>query len=56
METSQFMTVKEVAEYLRLAPITIYRLAEKKDLPGMKAGSKWRFIREEIDRWLRDRR
>jgi len=50
------MSVKEVAAYLRLAEITIYRLAEKKDLPGYRAGRKWRFVKEEVDRWLRGRR
>ena len=53
---TEFMTVKEVGEYLRLAPITIYRLAERKALPGFKAGSKWRFIKSEVDQWLRGRR
>ncbi len=51
-----FMTVKEVAEYLRLAEITIYRLAESKDLPGSKAGRQWRFKRCEVDQWLKWRR
>jgi len=56
MNEFQYMTVKEVARYLRLAEITIYRLAEKKDLPGYKAGRLWRFIKNEIDDWLRSRR
>jgi len=44
MET-QFMTVPEVAQYLRVALITVYRLAEKRDLPGVKAGGQWRFVK-----------
>jgi excisionase family DNA binding protein len=52
METN-FLTVREVAEYLRLATITIYRLVEKRDLPGFKAGGKWRFIKSEVDQWLK---
>lgn len=55
MNETGFMTVKEVAEYLRLAEITIYRLTEKKDLPGFKAGSQWRFIKSEVDQWLKSR-
>ncbi len=53
---NQLMTVPEVAKYLRLAEITIYRLAESRDLPGFKAGRKWRFIKSEVDQWLRWRR
>lgn len=56
MEKDRFMTVKEVAAYLRIATITVYRLAEAKDLPGVKAGSQWRFVRAEIDQWLKWRR
>lgn len=56
MSESAFMTVTEVSEYLRLAKITIYRLAEAKDLPGFKAGAKWRFIKSEVDQWLRWRK
>lgn len=37
---SKMMTVKEVAQYLRLAEITIYGLAESKDLPESKVGRK----------------
>ena len=56
MSETAFMTLKEVAEYLRLAEITIYRLTERKDLPGFKAGGKWRFIKSEVDQWLRWRK
>ena len=56
MQETAFMTLKEVAGYLRLATITIYRLAERSDLPGHKAGGKWRFIRTEVDEWLKWRR
>ena len=55
-EVNHYMTVKEVSQYLRLAEITIYRLVEKKDLPGYKAGRQWRFIKKEIDDWMRSRR
>ena len=48
MQEAGFMTVTEVAAYLRLA--------EKQDLPGFKAGAKWRFIKSEVDQWLRGRR
>jgi len=56
MEHQAFMTVPEVSEYLRLATITVYRLAEKRDLPGFKAGGQWRFIKSEIDQWLKWRK
>ncbi len=45
------MTVPEVAELLKLSEKTVYRLAQKKDLPGFKAGGSWRFRRRDIDAW-----
>ena len=55
-EINHYMTVREVAQHLRLAEITIYRLVEKGGLPGYKAGRQWRFIKHEVDDWLRSRR
>jgi excisionase family DNA binding protein len=46
------MTIKEVAEYLKLAEKTAYRLAAEGKIPGFKVGASWRFRRSEIDRWI----
>jgi excisionase family DNA binding protein len=45
------LTVKEVSEYLRVHPTTIYRLLHTKQLPGFHVGSDWRFDIDAIDRW-----
>lgn len=46
------LTIQEVARYLRLDPQTVSRKAQRGDLPGVKIGNRWRFRKEEIDRWL----
>ena len=46
------MTLEEVAAYLRLSKDTVYRLAQRGKLPASKAGSQWRFRRDDIDGWL----
>lgn len=46
------MTVQEVADYLRVNPRTVYRLAMDKKLPGFKVGATWRFKRADIDGWI----
>ena len=33
------LTVQEVAEYLRVHPVTIYKLARRGGLPGFKIGT-----------------
>jgi len=49
--SSRLVTVKELSNYLRVHPSTIYRLLKRGDLPGFKLGSDWRFNLEAIDRW-----
>lgn len=50
--TLDVMNVNEVAVYLRVAPATIYRLAQQGKIPCGKVGRAWRFRREAIDRWI----
>ena len=49
-----FFTVQELADYLRMKPITIYKHASKGDLPGFKVGAAWRFKKSSIDRWIEE--
>jgi excisionase family DNA binding protein len=49
----KILTVREVSEYLRVHPATIYRLLRLKQIPGFLVGSDWRFDLNAIDRWSR---
>ncbi len=51
METD-ILTIREVAEYLRITEKTAYRLAASQKLPGFKVGGSWRFRQGEIDAWI----
>ncbi len=46
------LTVRELSEYLRVHPTTVYRLLRAKKIPGFRVGSDWRFGIDMIDRWL----
>jgi excisionase family DNA binding protein len=46
------LTVREVAQYLRIHKTTVYRLLKEHKLPAFQVGSDWRFHREEIKRWM----
>ncbi len=46
------MTVREVAAYLNVNEKTVYRLAQRRDLPAFKVAGAWRFKREDIDLWI----
>ena len=43
----------EAAEYLRLAPSTVYNLLNNGQLPARKIGGSWRISRSALDGWLR---
>ncbi|MBU1894718.1 MAG: helix-turn-helix domain-containing protein [Candidatus Omnitrophota bacterium] len=46
------MTVPEVATYLKMKTVTIYKHAQGGKIPAFKVGSKWRFKKETIDKWI----
>lgn len=48
----ELMTVEELSRYLRFTKKTIYKLLKQGIIPSIKIGSKWRFDRKEIDKWL----
>jgi excisionase family DNA binding protein len=49
------LTVRDLSNYLKVSPSTIYRLIKTGQLPAFRVGSDWRFNREEIDRWRFER-
>lgn len=53
---TDIMTIREVAEYLKLTEKTAYRLAAEGKIPGFKVGGAWRFRRGDIDAWIEARK
>ena len=51
----KMLNIRELADYLGFSEITVYRKAASGELPGLKIGRSWRFPREEIDRWVRQK-
>lgn len=49
----EILTLSEVAEYLKVAERTIYRLVGARKLPAFKVGGSWRFARADIDKWIK---
>jgi len=48
----EIMTVKELAEYLKLNFQTVYKKVQRGEISGSKIGRGWRFQKAIIDRWL----
>lgn len=49
----EILTIKEVADYLKVTERTIYRLAGAQKIPAFKVGGTWRFSRADIDGWIK---
>jgi excisionase family DNA binding protein len=53
MKDSEVFSVDELASYLSMNAMTIYRLASAGKIPGFKVGRVWRFRKKVIDGWIR---
>ncbi len=52
---NELLTVAETCRYLKITPRTLYRYIQDRQLPGFKLGKEWRFVRSDLERWLRER-
>ena len=48
-KSKETMTVREVAEFLKLTPITVYKLVKTKELASFRIGGTVRFQRAYIE-------
>ena len=51
-ERTQIMTTKEIAKYLGVHEMTVYRWLKKGVLPGFKIGGRWRSKKDLLDSYL----
>lgn len=45
---NEILTIQEVAELLKMHPVTVTEKCRTGELPAVKIGGKWRFSREKI--------
>ena len=48
----EVLTIKEVAELLKLAEKTVYAMANAAELPAFKIRGQWRIRKIDFDRWM----
>ncbi len=53
MNKEEVLTTKEVTEYLKISKKTIYKLIEEGRIKTTKAGRDYRFLKSELDKFLR---
>jgi len=53
-KSKQVMTVKDIADYLHMHPMTIYRYLKEGKIPAFKIGTSWRIRRDSIQKWIKE--
>ena len=51
----ELLTAAETCRYLKIAPRTLYRYIQDRRMPAFKLGKEWRFVRSDLERWIRRR-
>ena len=51
----EVLTIEELAAYLKIPKSTLYKLARDGSVPCQKVGKHWRFHKDAIDEWLKQR-
>ena len=51
-KSKEVLTVKDVAEYLDVHPMTIYKYVQDGKIPAFKVGASWRVRKDSIQKWI----
>jgi len=54
-KNKEIMTAQDVADYLKLHPLTVHRYAREGKIPAFKIGTDWRFHKKYIERWIKEK-
>lgn len=52
---SELMTAEETCRYLKITSRTLYRYLRNRQIPAFKLGKEWRFVRSDLEQWIRNR-
>jgi len=52
---SEVLTIEDLAVYLKIPKSTLYKLVREGKIPSQKIGRHWRFHKETIENWLKNR-
>ncbi|EPD3052088.1 TPA: helix-turn-helix domain-containing protein [Proteus mirabilis] len=56
MTENKWLTMEELAAYLKMSRTKLYAMTQKGEIPASKIGNQWRFDRDEIDDWKKQQR
>ena len=53
-DMAEVLTTKEAADFLKVHEKTLCRLARQGKVPGNKIGGEWRFMKNDLVRWIQN--
>jgi len=56
LNMEKWLTLEQIAEYLQMSTSSIYKMAQAGKIPAYKVGRQWRFRKEEIDKWITNKK
>jgi len=54
-ETREVMNIRQASQYLGVSPDMLYKYAHAGKVPAFKLGSRWRFMKSKLDRWMEEK-
>jgi excisionase family DNA binding protein len=54
MADTAYLNIADVAKRFGVTTSTVYRLAQRRKLPGFKIGGQWRFSERALEHWVMD--
>jgi len=52
---TEVWTLSQVADFLKISEKSVTRLLQQKQIPGVKVGGQWRFLRQAVEDWFASR-
>ena len=53
-KSKEVLTVKDIAEYLDVHPMTIYKYVREGKIPAFKIGKSWRIRKDSMQKWMKE--
>lgn len=51
----EVLTIEDLADFLKISKSTLYKLVREGSIPCQKVGKHWRFHKDAIDEWLKQK-
>lgn len=49
----RWLSVDEIAAHLGITRDSVYRWVVNRGMPGHRVGRRWKFLRQEVDEWVK---